>query len=136
MKYFSMLLLTFSLSATASIAKVQVEIDLSAHRLTAATPEGVFVAAIDTGRIRSKSPKGCSNPLFLSPNYISNNRFKPTLYRYSIWLKGNYPIYGTQEVVRGESNTGGSLRLAMKDAASLYQLVKKYGINETFICVH
>lgn len=90
---------------------------------------------VSTGRKGFSTPKGAYKPTWMTKMWRSkqwNNAAMP----HSIFFKDGYAIHATNEVGNlGRPASHGCVRLAPKNAAKLFELVKKHGEKKTRITV-
>ena len=132
---FGMALLCFAAPSQA-LAKVHVEIQRGSQKMN------VFVDgklkhswAVSTGRKGFKTPKGAFKPTWMTKMWHSR-QWKMAPMPHSIFFKDGYAIHGTNETGNlGRPASHGCVRLAPKNAAKLFNLVKSHGEKKTKIVV-
>jgi len=134
---FAIVLITaVCLAVPASAATVVAYIDISSQRMTVKVDgQTQHNWAVSTARIGYRTPVGTFRPRRLERTWYSriyDNAPMP----YSIFFLGGYAIHGTNATGRlGRPASHGCVRLATGNAATLYSLVKKYGMGNTRIVV-
>lgn len=131
-KLFVMIAAVFMI-VTGAKADVFITIDKSEQRMYVETPTDYYQWKVSTARKGYKTPVGWFQPYLLKPIHYSskyNNAPMPN----SIFFHGGYAIHATSEVKRlGSPASHGCIRLSPQNARWLYQLVKDYGKENTFI---
>ena len=120
----------------AATPKVQVEINRGAQKMN------VYVGgklkhtwAVSTGRKGFKTPKGAYQPTWMTKMWHSKQWHNAPMPN-SIFFKEGYAIHGTTETRNlGNPASHGCVRLAPKNAAKLFTLVKTHGEKKTRIVV-
>ncbi|MGD9925074.1 MAG: L,D-transpeptidase [Pseudorhodoplanes sp.] len=119
----------------AARAEIVVRVDKSAQRLSVSVdgvPSHTFV--VSTG-LAGGPPNGSYKPQRLERTWHSR-LFNMAPMPYSIFFHGHYAIHGTNQIKRlGRRASKGCVRLHPKDAAVLFNLVKKHGMAKTRIIV-
>ncbi len=118
----------------AKAAKVIAKIDLSSQRMHVyQNGRRIYSWKVSTGRGRYRTPTGSYRPTVMKRMHYSrkyNNAPMP----FSIFFRGGYAIHGTNHVRRlGRPASHGCVRLHPRNAARLYQLVKRAGARNTRI---
>jgi len=109
-------------------AQVRIEVDLGAQMMRVSAAGGAsYEWPISSGSLGRATPRGDFRPYALYPMIYSwkyGNEPMP----HSIFFHGQYAIHGTLETDRlGQPASHGCIRLAPRDAATLYQLVSREG---------
>lgn len=130
-------LLAFFSAPGAAQAKVQVEVDVGSQTMA------VYVQGqlrhtwrVSTGRRGYETPGGSYRAKRIEQEWYS------TLYDdapmpHSVFFKGGYAIHGTYDVKRlGRPASHGCVRLAPGNAARLYNLVARFGLQNTRISIN
>ena len=120
----------------ASAATVVAKIDLSSQRMTVSVNGHTqHVWPVSTARRGYRTPVGTFRPVRLERTWYStiyDNAPMP----YSIFFLGGYAIHGTNATSRlGSPASHGCVRLATRNAATLFSLVRKYGPRNARIVV-
>lgn len=114
-------------------AEIVVRVDKSAQRISVAVdgvPAHNFV--VSTG-LAGGPPNGTYKPQRLERMWHSR-LFNMAPMPYSIFFHGNYAIHGTNQIKRlGRRASKGCVRLHPRDAAVLFNLVRKHGMAKTRI---
>ena len=120
----------------AATPKVQVEINRGAQKMN------VYVGgklkhtwAVSTGRKGFKTPKGAYQPTWMTKMWHSKQWHNAPMPN-SIFFKDGFAIHGTNETRNlGQMASHGCVRLAPKNAAKLFAIVKTHGEKKTRIVV-
>ena len=89
--------------------------------------------AVSTGRRGYRTPTGSYSPKWLARMHYSKKYYNSPM-PYSIFFRGGYAIHGTSEISRlGRPASHGCIRLAPRNAARLFALVRNYGQKNTRI---
>src|SRR5215210_1451191 len=124
-------------SAGSTVAAVRVSIDLSAQAMTV-TVDGLQYATwrISTARRGYHTPIGSFRPYLLKRMHYSS-KYENSPMPYSVFFRGDYAIHGTGHVKNlGRPVSHGCVRLHPRNAATLYRLVRSYGMSNTRIVIH
>jgi lipoprotein-anchoring transpeptidase ErfK/SrfK len=123
------------LASSAAQAEIVVRVDKSAQRMSVivnGVPTHNFV--VSTG-LAGGPPIGTFRPQRLERTWHSR-LYNMAPMPYSIFFHGNYAIHGTNQVSRlGRRASKGCVRLHPRDAALLFNLVKKQGMAKTRIVI-
>jgi lipoprotein-anchoring transpeptidase ErfK/SrfK len=117
-------------------AQVSVRINISAQVMEVAV-EGAHYATwkISSARDGYWTPRGKFRPYLLRRMHYSS-LYENSPMPHSIFFKGNFAIHATEHVKRlGRPASHGCIRLAPKNAAQLYALVRTYGMKGTRILI-
>ena len=124
-------------SAGSAVAAVRASIDLSAQAMTV-TVDGVHYATwrVSTARRGYHTPIGSFRPYLLKRMHYSS-KYENSPMPYSVFFRGGYAIHGTGYVKSlGRPVSHGCVRLHPRNAATLYRLVRSYGMSSTRIVIH
>ncbi len=89
--------------------------------------------AVSTGRRGYRTPSGSYSPKWLARMHYSKKYYNSPM-PHSIFFRGGYAIHGTSETGRlGRPASHGCIRLAPRNAARLFSLVRSYGQKNTRI---
>jgi len=127
--------LAFIVAAPAAQAEVVVRVDKSAQRMSVMV-DGVQKHAfvVSTG-LAGGPPNGTYKPQRLERTWHSR-LFNMAPMPNSIFFHGNYAIHGTNQIKRlGSRASKGCVRLHPRDAAVLFELVRKQGMAKTRIVI-
>ena len=117
-------------------AKVVVTIDKSTQHMSVSvdgTPRYNF--AVSTGRAGYGTPSGTYRPQRLARTWFSKKYYNSPM-PHSIFFHGGFAIHGSYEISRlGGPASHGCVRLHPSNAAALYALVQKEGMENTSIVV-
>jgi lipoprotein-anchoring transpeptidase ErfK/SrfK len=117
-------------------ANVDVEINISTQTMTIDV-EGTRYATwrVSTARSGYYTPRGSFRPYVLKKMHYSR-KYDNSPMPYSIFFRGGYAIHGTEYVKSlGRPASHGCVRLAPKNAAALFALVREYGMGKTRISI-
>lgn len=131
-KFFVMIAALFAMSTAAS-AEVFITVDKSAQVMIVETPTDFYEWPVSTGRKGYNTPTGNFQPYLLKPMHYSS-KYDNAPMPNSIFFHGGYAIHATNAVNSlGRPASHGCIRLSPRDAKWLYQLVKDYGKENTYI---
>jgi lipoprotein-anchoring transpeptidase ErfK/SrfK len=119
------------------IAGVRASIDLSAQAMTV-TVDSLYYATwrVSTARRGYHTPIGTFRPYLLKRMHYSS-KYENSPMPYSVFFRGGYAIHGTGYVKSlGRPVSHGCVRLHPRNAATLYRLVRSYGMGNTRIVIH
>lgn len=120
--------LVLSAAAGAASAQVRIDVDLGAQVMRVAAGAGESYAwPISSGALGRATPRGEFHPTALYP-MVHSWKYGNEPMPYSIFFHGQYAIHGTLETDQlGRPASHGCIRLAPRDAATLYALVSREG---------
>lgn len=131
-KLFVMVAALFAMTTAAS-AEVFITVDKSAQIMIVETPTDQYEWPVSTGRKGYNTPTGTFQPYLLKPMHYSS-KYENAPMPNSIFFHGGYAIHATNAVNSlGRPASHGCIRLSPRDAKWLYQLVKDYGKENTYI---
>jgi lipoprotein-anchoring transpeptidase ErfK/SrfK len=134
----SLVLCAFAVPTVASAAtpKVEVKIDRKSQKMDVYVQGQLKHSwAVSTGRKGFKTPKGKYSPTWMTKMWHSR-QWQMAPMPHSIFFKDGYAIHGTTETRNlGRPASHGCVRLAPKNAAKLFALVKTHGEKKTRIVV-
>ncbi len=123
------------LGAGAAQAGVVIEIDKSTQEMSVSV-DGVerYTWRVSTGRAGHATPRGSFHPSRLATMHYSK-KYNDAPMPHSIFFTGRgHAIHATDAIRRlGRPASHGCVRLAPKDAATLFALVERHGIRSTTI---
>ena len=127
--------LSFSPDA-ALAASVNVRIDLSDQRMSVRVGgKPAYYWAVSTARRGYRTPTGTFRPIRLERTSYST-KYDNAPMPYSIFFYGGYAIHGTTDLRNlGRPVSHGCVRLHPDNARRLFNLVRKYGANNTRITI-
>ncbi len=130
------LLLTGAAWTSAANASVSVRIDVSAQTMTVDVDGDRYATwRVSTARSGYYTPRGNFRPYVLKKMHYSR-KYDNSPMPHSIFFRGGYAIHATNYVKSlGRPASHGCIRLAPSNAATLYQLVKQYGMKSTRITI-
>ena len=118
---------------TGAKAEVFITIDKSEQRMYVETPTDDYVWKVSTARKGFRTPIGGFQPYMLKTMHYSS-KYNNAPMPHSIFFFGGYAIHGTNDLKRlGQPASHGCIRLSPQNARWLFQLVKDYGKQNTFI---
>lgn len=127
-------LMLWSVAVTATADNVDVTVDISEQKMTVYV-EGrqKYVWKISSAREGYSTPRGDYRPLWITTMHRSK-KYDNAPMPYSVFFNGGYAIHGTNQIRQlGKPASHGCVRLHPSNARKLYQLVKKYGKENTRI---
>ena len=130
------LVLTVALTSSASAAVV-VDIDRSVQRM-AVTVDGVprYNWRVSTARRGYITPPGTYHPEMLARHWFSRKYYNSPM-PHSIFFYGGFAIHGSYEISHlGRPASHGCVRLDPGNAAILFGLVQREGMDATTIVIH
>ncbi len=122
--------------STAQAARVSATVDLSTQRMYVSIGgKPAYAWAVSTGRKGYRTPTGKYRPTRMYREYYSR-KYDNAPMPHSIFFRGGYAIHGTTYTKSlGRPASHGCVRLAPGNARTLYNLVRKYGANNTHISI-
>ncbi|HEV7415916.1 L,D-transpeptidase [Tianweitania sediminis] len=129
------LLLGWSASQ-ASAASIVADVSLSSQTMTVSRSGRVlYTWKVSTAGAKKVTPTGSWSAKHLSKNHRSS-RYNNAPMPYAIFYNGHYAVHGTDQISRlGRPASKGCIRLHPKNAAVLFDMVKKEGLRNTRITV-
>jgi lipoprotein-anchoring transpeptidase ErfK/SrfK len=119
------------------MADLRTVIDISEQRMYVVQDRQITRAwrVSTAGEPGCRTPVGRYRPLRLKRTWYSS-RYDGAPMPYSIFFLNGYAIHGTTEVKKlGRPASHGCVRLARQNARSLFNLVRAYGMKNTWIIV-
>jgi hypothetical protein len=128
--------LAFVASAAPAKAGLRVYIDKSSQSMTVSVDGGrTFQWPVSTGRDRYDTPAGSFRAIRLARVYYSK-KYDDAPMPNSVFFYGGYAIHGTYEESKlGRPASHGCVRLSRAHAATLFELVRVHGMNNTSITI-
>jgi len=129
-------LMLAALSSEEANAHVSVRIDVSAQ-IMKVDIDGIPYATwrVSTARSGYYTPRGSYKPYLLKRMHYSR-KYDNSPMPHSVFYKGGYAIHGTNYIKSlGRPASHGCIRLAPGNAARLFGLVSKFGMNKTRIVI-
>ncbi|MBK9079376.1 MAG: L,D-transpeptidase [Hyphomicrobium sp.] len=118
-------------------ANVQVNVDVGSQTMNVyVAGEHYYSWHVSTGRRGYMTPSGTYRAKRLERKWYS------TIYDgapmpYAVFFRGGYAIHGTYDMKNlGRRASHGCVRLAPANAATLFNLVSRYGLRNTRITIH
>jgi len=117
-------------------AGVMVHIDKSSQRMMVAVDgRPAYVWPVSTGAGGFGTPTGRFRPRWMARSWFST-RYYGSPMPYSIFFHEGYAIHGTNYISRlGGPASHGCVRLHPGNAATLFMLVRRYGMANTMIAI-
>ncbi len=118
-------------------ANLLVTIDKSTQRMSVAVDGGTrYVWPISTGRPGYDTPTGTFRPFRMEADHFSKEWDDAPMPHSVFFTKIGHAIHGSLDVRHlGTAASHGCVRLSPEHAATLYELVKAEGLNETTVVV-
>lgn len=130
--FIAFLLSSFGL-AEAADASVYITVVKSEQRMYVETPTDNYVWKVSTARGGYRTPIGTFQPYLLKTMHYSS-KYDNAPMPNSIFFHGGYAIHATYDVKHlGRPASHGCVRLSPQNAKWLFQLIKDYGKENTFI---
>jgi len=118
---------------TGAKAEVFITVVKSDQIMYVETPTDTYEWKVSTARQGYKTPTGDFKPYLLKTMHYSK-KYDNAPMPNSIFFHGGYAIHATYDVKHlGRPASHGCIRLSPRDAKWLYQLVREYGKENTFI---
>jgi len=117
-----------------AFASVSVRIDVSSQTMTVAINGNYYATwKVSTARSGYYTPRGAYRPYLLKRMHYSS-KYDNSPMPHSIFFRGGYAIHGTEYLKSlGRPASHGCIRLAPRNAARLYGIVRRYGMSKTKI---
>ncbi len=125
-----------TLVASGAFADVLIAVDKRAQQMTVSV-DGVprYHFAVSTGRAGYGTPSGTYHPQRLERTWFSKEYYNSPM-PHSIFFHAGYAIHGSYEISRlGGPASHGCIRLHPANAATLFALVQRQGMDATTIVV-
>ena len=108
-------------------ARVRIHVDLASQTMHVASTNGDFVWPVSSARAGFRTPRGTFRVQRMEVMHRSH-KYHNSPMPHSIFFAGGYAIHGTYSTgALGRPASHGCIRIAPKNAAILYQLVKQEG---------
>jgi lipoprotein-anchoring transpeptidase ErfK/SrfK len=122
--------------ASPSEANVRVHIDISSQMMTVAVNGSQYATwRVSTARRGYYTPRGAFRPFLLKKMHYSS-KYENSPMPNSIFFRGGYAIHGTGYIkYLGRPASHGCIRLAPRNAAALYGLIRRHGMRNTRIVI-
>jgi len=123
--------------ATRAEASVLVQIDRSVQRMSVSV-DGVarYNWRVSTARRGYVTPPGSYHPQMLARRWFSRKYYNSPM-PHSIFFYGGFAIHGSYEISQlGRPASHGCVRLDPANAAILYGIVEREGMDATTIVIH
>jgi L,D-transpeptidase catalytic domain len=125
------------LSLSAAQAGIRIEISKSAQLMTVSV-DGAhrYSWPVSTGRAAFTTPSGSYRPFRMEVDHFSKEWDDAPMPHSIFFTKAGHAIHGSFETRRlGSAASHGCVRLAPKNAATLFALVQRHGLGSTSITV-
>ena len=124
------------LGGSRAAADVLVVIDKSSQLMSVAIDGRTrYLWPVSTGRSGYGTPSGRFRPQWMARTYFSRKYYDSPM-PYSIFFYRGYAIHGTDSIHRlGGPASHGCVRLHPRHAATLFSLVRRYGMDNTRIII-
>lgn len=124
------------LLASSAWAKVVARIDLSGQYMSVIVDGEHFASwPISSGRKGFRTPTGSFRPKVLRRMHYSS-KYENSPMPHSVFFYGGFAIHGTQYLRQlGRPASHGCVRLHPRNAATLYNLIRGYGMRNTRITI-
>lgn len=133
-KFFVMIAAMFAMVSVAN-AEVFITVDKSQQRMYVETPTDYYEWDVSTGRKGFRTPTGDFQPYYLNRMHYSR-KYDNAPMPHSIFFHGGFAIHGTDAVDKlGRPASHGCIRLHPQNARWLFQIVKDYGEDNTYITI-
>lgn len=117
-------------------ATVSIDVSIARQSLTIRFPGGSYSTLISSARPGFQTVTGCFSHPHLERMHYSK-KYDNAPMPHSMFFYGGYAIHGTyDEAHLGRPASHGCVRVSLRDAAYLYDIVESYGARNTRICVH
>ncbi len=117
------------IAASATQAKVRIEVDLASQTMHVEADEGAYDWRVSTARSGYATPRGHYRSGRLERMHYSH-KYHMSPMPHAIFFAGGYAIHGTYETAHlGRPASHGCIRISPADAAFLYGLVKTQGAD-------
>jgi hypothetical protein len=125
-----------SLLASAAGAHVLINVDKSSQQMMVSVDGAPrYRFTVSTGRPGYGTPSGTFHPLRMEPTWFSKEYYNSPM-PHSIFFHGGFAIHGSYEINQlGGPASHGCIRLHPDNAATLYALVQREGVEATTIVV-
>jgi hypothetical protein len=129
-------ILAFLAGTVPAAANVVVTIDKSTQSMSVAVDGATrYSFAVSTGRAGYGTPNGTYHPERLARTWFSKKYYNSPM-PHSIFFHGGFAIHGSYEISRlGGPASHGCVRLHPSNAATLYALVQREGMENTRIVI-
>lgn len=126
----------FAIPDAAVAATVVAKVDITTQTMTVSYRGQVkYRWKVSTARAGKVTPTGTWSAKWLSKNHKSS-RYNNAPMPYSIFYNGNYAVHGTNQINRlGRPASAGCVRLHPDNAAVLFSLARREGLNNVRIVV-
>jgi len=123
-------------SIESASAGVSVHIDKTTQRMMVAVDQRpAYIWPISTGAGRFGTPTGHFRPRWMARSWFSTKYYGSPM-PYSIFFHKGFAIHGTNYISRlGGPASHGCIRLHPANAATLFMLVRRYGMAKTEITI-
>lgn len=131
--YATIVVLAIFMIATGAKADVFITVVKSEQRMYVETPTDYYEWNVSTARKGYNTPEGTYQPYLLKSMHYSS-KYDNAPMPNSIFFHGGYAIHATYDVKNlGRPASHGCIRLSPQNARWLFQIVKDYGKDNTYI---
>ena len=113
-------------------ATVNIEVSINSQRITVTSPEGTVSDRVSTGARGYGTKRGCYKPHHTNKRHWSR--------KYSAWMPNSVFYYGGFAIHQGHlpgyPASHGCVRTTWNMSAHVYNLVQKYGKQNSMVCVY
>ncbi len=122
-------------AAAPARADLLIQIDKAAQQMTvSADGEQLYTWPVSTGRDGYDTPNGAFNPLWMDRDHRSEEWDDAPMPYSMFFTKQGHAIHGTYEVRHlGQPVSHGCVRLSVKNASILWELVKQHRMANTMV---
>jgi hypothetical protein len=122
----------FALLTLPASAKLLIEIDKSAQRMTVSQDGGhLFTWPVSTGISRYDTPGGSYTPFRMERDHFSREWDDAPMPNSIFFTRQGHAIHGTSHTSIGRPASHGCVRLSVANSRVLFDLVKREGLNNT-----
>jgi hypothetical protein len=128
----------FLLSLNVAEAGIRIDIDKSAQLMTVSVDGAPrYRWPVSTGRAAFATPSGTYRPFRMEVDHYSKEWDDAPMPHSIFFTKEGHAIHGSYETRRlGSPASHGCVRLAPKNAATLFALVQRYGLGSTTVSLY
>jgi lipoprotein-anchoring transpeptidase ErfK/SrfK len=114
---------------------VLIEVSIRHQRLQITSPEGVWQTRVSTARRGYFTKTGCFMVQSMERMHYSR-KYDNAPMPFALFYYGGFAVHGTyEEYALGRPASHGCVRVARSEAAEIYEIVARYGLRNTQICV-
>ena len=125
----------FGFSVESRAAGLVANIDISSQTMTVKYGLSVYRWRVSTARSGYVTPRGSYRPKSLAAMHYSR-KYHDSPMPHSVFFRGGYAVHGTYSIAElGRPASHGCIRLAPRNAATLFQLIRSRGAGGARIVV-